>query len=829
MKVTAIVSTYNAENYIASRLRNLLMQPIYQRGEMEIVVIDSNSQEGEGAIVQNFQRNFDRIRYVRTPQRETVYKAWQRGVDMAKGEYVINANTDDLFVEPALSILAEHLDHHPEIAAAYGDWFMNTDAYQSTVDKSLPLVQYDVYCPLNFFYYQVTSHAALIRKEVVQQLGGYNPDFTVLGDRELMMRFAGAGYQAERLDVVMGQYFMNESGLEHGSSLETKNDEFQNILDDYVKPGHFLGLLGIASQENMLSDEVLADLYTLSAALGLWESKRNTFNFGKMQLEELLRCARDRVDNHWLANIFLASYALYEGDRSKALQLLEDIEQLPLRYLIHSDLLHNASLAIQQGQDFSPMKLFYCFNQTYLADLTQRVLSEIDQGGVFRRRMMSLEKIFQRRFFNYLIRDNVQEQINAGNLKRAFRQLTQLKSCGWASVSTERLRVDICAQLQNSEEALKVLNQIMRKADPMPVDLIAKSRLLRKYNYDKEALELVSKAVERYPAHPEMQLEQAILFEKLGDLKNARTVLDQLRSFSLKDGHLGEADVLEDRLIRQERGESLDDPFRVEIPWEEMENPENPRLSVIISVYDSDRYIEGCLRDVLSQTIAPDLEILVIDSASPGTEREVIESYAERYRNIRYLRTEQRESIYKVWNRGVEMARAPLLTNANTDDRHRADAYEVQVGAFDRFEELGVVYGNYMSSDKDNEVFHTLDGSTAWRTAAYRKEILYKRCLPGPQPVWRRALHDKYRLFREDFRVAGDYEFWIRISEDIMFHRIDSFTGLYLARPDSLEHANEKRARTENEKIVSFHRDKIRTLAKAIKTEPLMEYADVTA
>ena len=98
-------------------------------------------------------------------------------------------------------------------------------------------------------------------------------------------------------------------------------------------------------------------------------------------------------------------------------------------------------------------------------------------------------------------------------------------------------------------------------------------------------------------------------------------------------------------------------------------------VSAIVSTYDASRFIDGCLADLEAQTIAEHLEIIVVDSGSPGDEGRIVAEFQRRFDNIVYLRTE-RESLYDAWNRGIHAARGLYITNANTDDRHRADALE---------------------------------------------------------------------------------------------------------------------------------------------------------
>ncbi len=133
-KVSAIVSTYNSENFIRGCLEDLINQTFYRKGLLEIIVIDSGSQENEQAIVQEFQALYAHIFYERT-ERETLYAAWNRGIKLARGKYITNANTDDRHRADALEVLADTLDNNPDIGLAYGDCLI-TENQNETFEKN---------------------------------------------------------------------------------------------------------------------------------------------------------------------------------------------------------------------------------------------------------------------------------------------------------------------------------------------------------------------------------------------------------------------------------------------------------------------------------------------------------------------------------------------------------------------------------------------------------------------------------------------------------------------------------------------------------------------
>ena len=80
----------------------------------------------------------------------------------------------------------------------------------------------------------------------------------------------------------------------------------------------------------------------------------------------------------------------------------------------------------------------------------------------------------------------------------------------------------------------------------------------------------------------------------------------------------------------------------------------------------------------------------------------------------------------------------------------------------------------------------------------------------GPQPMWRRSLHDEYGYFDPEYITSGDYEFWLRISQTYDFYHIDQFLGLYLRSPLSIEHQNTNHQKIENKKICDKYRALVR-------------------
>ena len=178
------------------------------------------------------------------------------------------------------------------------------------------------------------------------------------------------------------------------------------------------------------------------------------------------------------------------------------------------------------------------------------------------------------------------------------------------------------------------------------------------------------------------------------------------------------------------------------------------RLTAIVSVYNSERFISGCLADLASQTIADRVEIIVIDSGSKQNEEAVVQEYQRTYQNIKYVKLAQRESVYAAWNRAIRVATGEYLTNANTDDRHAPHAFECMVRTLDERPNFALVYADQWITETENENFDKFTPVGRFNWKDYDPQQLIFGCYVGPQPMWRRALHEKYGYFDETFESA---------------------------------------------------------------------------
>ena len=215
-----------------------------------------------------------------------------------------------------------------------------------------------------------------------------------------------------------------------------------------------------------------------------------------------------------------------------------------------------------------------------------------------------------------------------------------------------------------------------------------------------------------------------------------------------------------------------------------MRMAEPAAISALVSTYASEEFMAECLDDLVGQSAADRLEIVVVDANSPQNEGGIVARYKERFPRINYIRTPERIGIYAAWNVAIRAARGEYLISFSTNDRLAPDACEVLSRHLDEHPEVDLVYGDTHLTDQPHQTLDSFSPSTgdegpAWRWNPFSYFDLLVRCLIGPHPMWRKRVHDEIGYFDEWFQAVGDQDFWLRLGLKHTLRHVPHLTGLY--------------------------------------------------
>ncbi len=99
-----------------------------------------------------------------------------------------------------------------------------------------------------------------------------------------------------------------------------------------------------------------------------------------------------------------------------------------------------------------------------------------------------------------------------------------------------------------------------------------------------------------------------------------------------------------------------------------------PQVSVVVPVYNGEKYLHVCIDSILHQSFS-DLELLLIDDGSPDKSGEICDQYARIDNRIRVIH-KTNEGINATRKRGVEEAKGEWIVFCDNDDSMPQDAIE---------------------------------------------------------------------------------------------------------------------------------------------------------
>lgn len=153
----------------------------------------------------------------------------------------------------------------------------------------------------------------------------------------------------------------------------------------------------------------------------------------------------------------------------------------------------------------------------------------------------------------------------------------------------------------------------------------------------------------------------------------------------------------------------------------------NPKVTVRMSAYNHEAYVEQAILSILNQTYQ-DFELIVIDDGSTDCTPEIIQRLSKEHGF--YYERQENMGVVRTINKITPMARGEFLTGCASDDFWPPTRLAEQVAALDAKPDVALVHGVPAIVDDSSEVIkdarfrleHMLDGSSAFQDMLWRRK-----------------------------------------------------------------------------------------------------------
>lgn len=193
-----------------------------------------------------------------------------------------------------------------------------------------------------------------------------------------------------------------------------------------------------------------------------------------------------------------------------------------------------------------------------------------------------------------------------------------------------------------------------------------------------------------------------------------------------------------------------------------------PKVSVLMTAYNSGKYIAQAIESILGQTFT-DFEFIIINDGSTDNTANIVKLYAKQDKRIKFIDNKKNQGLIAVLNQGLDLCTGKYIARMDSDDIAINTRFEVQVKYMDENPNVGVVGGWHEKFGDDIK--------PQIRKYPLRVTLLdmlvFGTPISHPTAMIRTSvLRDNNIYYNPDFPHAEDYEIWAQIARVAPIHNI---------------------------------------------------------
>jgi glycosyltransferase involved in cell wall biosynthesis len=192
-----------------------------------------------------------------------------------------------------------------------------------------------------------------------------------------------------------------------------------------------------------------------------------------------------------------------------------------------------------------------------------------------------------------------------------------------------------------------------------------------------------------------------------------------------------------------------------------------PLVSIIMNCYNGETYLAEAVKSILFQTYK-NFEVIFWDNKSNDESANIYKSFNDK--RLKYFLSNEHTSLYEARNLAIKKSKGKLIAFLDADDLWSSDKLYLQIKKF-KNKKVGLVFSNY----------YFLNQRTGKKKLAYKKKLpegiifneLLKDYFIGINTVvMKKSIFKNKNIFNKKFNIIGDFDFFIRISQNIYFTAI---------------------------------------------------------
>lgn len=240
-------------------------------------------------------------------------------------------------------------------------------------------------------------------------------------------------------------------------------------------------------------------------------------------------------------------------------------------------------------------------------------------------------------------------------------------------------------------------------------------------------------------------------------------------------------------------------------------------ISVVMPVYNAQKYLEEAIKSILNQTYK-DFEFIIINDGSTDKSLDIIEKYKNKDGRIVLISRENMGLVHTL-NEGINVAKGKYIARMDADDISLSQRFEKQVDFLEE-RDLDICGSHYLSVDEYNNInglnLTPLSHKLCFLSLASKVPFAH------PSVLIRKSFLKDYNLLygQSEFNIAEDFDLWMRMyQKGAKFGNVNEILFYYRVLNTSLSKLNNKGILKDTKKMTDkFFKQNKKELITAMKS-----------
>ena len=218
-------------------------------------------------------------------------------------------------------------------------------------------------------------------------------------------------------------------------------------------------------------------------------------------------------------------------------------------------------------------------------------------------------------------------------------------------------------------------------------------------------------------------------------------------------------------------------------------NSVKPSISIIMSVYNGEQFLNESIKSILNQTYT-DFEFIITNDCSTDNSKDIIQEFAKKDSRIKFIDNKKNLGLAQSLNNMIKISKAKYIARMDADDIALQNRFEKQMKIIQNNPDIDVVFTGTMLIDKFGN-----DICRSWKPKSIKKilqDLQYNNYIPHPSIIIKKLTLAEFDNYDTKFGTGQDRDLWIKMRDKrVKFYYLREILLKYRLNPQSVR-ANAK-------------------------------------